>query len=158
MDQSTDSHAAILKQQMKWKEHGWMNSETSGNPRNGYLDLHFGSGELGKVQKGASKGWRHSQVKWPEWGNPVERTLLLDFGYFISSQVRFEPFPMALFPAVISVLIVGPKADPVIQKPLCIRSFLTKYMYASNIDYTIGPETSTNSTFCYWLGDGEVWC
>lgn len=45
MDQSTDSHV-VPKQQMKWKEHGRMNSETSGNPRNGYLDL-----ELGKVQR-----------------------------------------------------------------------------------------------------------
>ena len=50
MDQSTDAHV-VLKQPMKWKEHGRMNSETSGNPRNGYLDLHFRSGELGKVQK-----------------------------------------------------------------------------------------------------------
>ena len=55
---------------------------------------------------------------------------------------------MALFPsAVISVLIVwGPKlADPVIKKT---------HFY--QVDHTIGPETSNNSTFCYWLGDGEV--
>lgn len=68
-----------------------------------------------------------SQVTWvreSRWKN-------LTFGYFISSQVHFGPFPMALFPsAVISVLIVwGPKlADPVIKKIIFIRSFLTEYM------------------------------